>query len=304
MSDIKQEVQQFYDQVGWQPVGEDAEMGAIYQNARYEDLRPVAQEYIHRCHLRVARHLKPHGRFLLDAGSGPVQYPEYLVYARDYQYRVCADISLTALKEAQKRIGEKGLYVVTDVASLPFKAEAFDGIVSLHTIHHLPEDEHLQAYQELYRVLLPHSKAAVVNGWPDSRLMRLSEPFIKLGQRLRHRYNRGNTHEKEAVVAKEADSPITPSTDDVASESASSDSNRKGTFTSRHNVSWIKNVVGGQMRVEILVWRTVSVRFLRALIHPRLGGRTWLRLLYWLEERFPHFFGENGKYPLIVISKP
>ena len=71
-ADIKQEVRQFYDQVGWSRVGDD-----LYQNARYEDLRPVAREYIHRCHLRVSRHLDGHttspqlsGRFLLDAGSG------------------------------------------------------------------------------------------------------------------------------------------------------------------------------------------------------------------------------------------
>jgi len=25
--------------------------------------------------------------------------------------------------------------------------------------------------------------------------------------------------------------------------------------------------------------------------------------VYWLEERFPRFFGENGQYPLIVIKK-
>ena len=57
------------------------------------------------------------------------------------------------------------------------------------------------------------------------------------------------------------------------------------------------------MPVEIYVWRSVSVRFLRALIHPGLGGRAWLRLLYSLEERFPHFFGERGKYPMVVIHK-
>ncbi len=61
--------------------------------------------------------------------------------------------------------------------------------------------------------------------------------------------------------------------------------------------------VGSRMPVEILVWRSVSVRFLRTLIHPWLGGRFWLRLLYRLEERFPHYFGENGQYPLIVIRK-
>ena len=47
--------------------------------------------------------------------------------------------------------------------------------------------------------------------------------------------------------------------------------------------------------MEILVWRSVSVRFTRSLIHPQLGGRYWLRLLYWLEERYPHCFGENGQ---------
>ena len=90
---IKQQVREFYDQVGWQLVGED-----VYQNARYEDLRPVAHDYIHRCHLRVARHLKPQGTYLLDAGSGPIQYPEYLEYSRSYQYRVCVDLSQTAIK--------------------------------------------------------------------------------------------------------------------------------------------------------------------------------------------------------------
>ncbi len=114
---IKQQVREFYDQVGWQLVGED-----VYQNARYEDLRPVAHDYIHRCHLRVARHLKPQGTYLLDAGSGPIQYPEYLEYSRSYQYRVCVDLSQTAIKEARKRIGEHGLYVVADVAQSALQA--------------------------------------------------------------------------------------------------------------------------------------------------------------------------------------
>jgi hypothetical protein len=57
------------------------------------------------------------------------------------------------------------------------------------------------------------------------------------------------------------------------------------------------------MPVEIRVWRSVSVRFMRALVHPWMGGRLWLGLLFWLEERFPHWFGENGQYPLIILRK-
>src|SRR4030043_1429392 len=114
--EIKRQVREFYDHVGWQEASD-----GFYQNASYEDLRPVSHEYIHNCHLRVLRHLNHIGRFLLDAGSGPIQYPEYLEYSRGYQFRVCADISLIALQEARKRIGSHGLYGVCDIAKLPFK---------------------------------------------------------------------------------------------------------------------------------------------------------------------------------------
>ena len=77
----------------------------------------------------------------------------------------------------------------------------------------------------------------------------------------------------------------------------------RGTFVRKHTPAWLKSTVGAQMPVEIWCWRSVSVHFLRTFIHDRLGGRIWLRLLYWLEERLPHFFGKNGQYPLIVIRK-
>jgi hypothetical protein len=64
----KQQVREFYDQIGWSQVGD-----GLYQNARYEDLRPVSREYIHKCHMRVKRHLHP-GEILLTR-SGPVQCP-------------------------------------------------------------------------------------------------------------------------------------------------------------------------------------------------------------------------------------
>jgi ubiquinone/menaquinone biosynthesis C-methylase UbiE len=293
MSEVKQEVKQFYDQVGWKLVGAD-----VYQNARYEDLRPVSRQYIHECHLRVMRHLSPSGRFLLDAGSGPVQYPEYLEYSRDYQYRVCADISLTALQEARKRLGDRGLYVVADVANLPFKAEVFDGVVSLHTIHHLPEEEHLRAFRELYRVLAQGKKAVVVNGWSASRWVNYFEPLIRFANRLRHVFARLGWTVEESV----------DETNDAAGQRKAgrgkTGGTPKGTFTSKHDAEWVKRDVGHYMPVEILVWRSVTVRFMRALIHPRLGGRALLRWLYALEERYPRYFGEHGKYPLIVIQKP
>jgi ubiquinone/menaquinone biosynthesis C-methylase UbiE len=276
-SDIKQEVRRFYDQVGWQ-----LEADGLYQNAHYEDLRPVSAEYIHRCHLRVGQYLGGKGKYLLDAGSGPVQYTEYIEYLKGYTYRVCADISIVALREARKKLGDRGLYVVSDVANLPFKPEAFEGVMSMHTIHHLPREDHKKAYLELFRVLQPGNTAVVVNGWTDSALVGWLDRSVKGFNRLKKRVVRflkgkhGGSHNH----AKE-----------------------KGTFVQKYNAAWLKGQLDGALSYEILVWRSASVRFLRTFIHSWLGGKAILRLLYNLEEKYPHYFGENGQYPLILIRK-
>lgn len=282
-AEVKQQVREFYDQIGWQTV-----TGGVYQNARYEDLRPVAAEYIRRCHLRVNRHLAPQGRYLLDAGSGPIQYPEYLTYSRGYQYRVCADISIVALKEARKRIGIHGLFVVADVANLPFRPGVFDGEVSLHTLHHLPLDEQKKAYRELYRVLAEDRSAVLVNGWTHSPLMSRLHPLVRLMERvgiwIARRRGKMEASQPQQTVKKAA--------------------KPTGTFVEKQDAAWLRRELGGEMELQISVWRSVSVRFLRAVIHAPLGGRLWLRLLYNLEERYPQYFGENGQYPLIVLRKP
>jgi ubiquinone/menaquinone biosynthesis C-methylase UbiE len=273
MENTKQQVRDFYNQIGWSQVSE-----GVYQNARYEDLRPVAREYIHYCHLRVLRYISPSGTYLLDAGSGPVQYPEYLSYSANYAYRVCADISITALREARKQVGKHGLYVVADVASLPFKQDAFEAAISMHTIHHLPIKEHKSAYLELRRVLMHGQSAAVVNGWHEPLLMRIGEPFISLGRLFTGRSPK-----------RKKDWP--------------SEFEQAGTFVEKMTPRWLKHELKGAVRFEIHPWRSLSPRFMRWFIRPKLAGRQILRLVFWLEEKFPSFFGENGQYPLIVIKK-
>lgn len=271
--EIKRQVREFYDRVGWKEISD-----GIYQNARYEDLRPVSQEYIHRCHLRVGKHLAPTGRLFLDAGSGPIQYPEYVDYSLGYQKRICADISLIALEAARKRIGNTGAFVVSDISHLPFKSGAFDGIISLHTIHHLPADQHLQAYIELYRMLAVGKRAVIVNGWDYSPL---NEVFHRIKGWLKRRKGVGpvnGTMPEEIELG-------------------------KGTFVNKQDARWLKNTLRGKMDFNILVWRSADTNVLRFFVREEWFGRFWLRVLYRLEEIFPHFFGEKGLYPLVVIYK-
>jgi ubiquinone/menaquinone biosynthesis C-methylase UbiE len=284
--DIKQQVREFYDQVGWQEVSD-----GLYQNARYEDLRPVSSEYIHRCHMRVANYLRSKGRYLLDAGSGPIQYPAYLEYSKSYAYRVCADISIQALIEARKRIGEHGLFVVADIAHMPFAFDIFEGVVSLHTIHHLPMSEHLRAYKEIFRVLIPGSTGVVVNGWHQPTLGVVLKGLRRLVLRIqgiiRHRLLRRERPRKDINLV----------------ASMQGEDEVKSTYVEKNRPAWFKREIATKLPVEIRVWRSVSVKDLRTFIHPGWGGRGILRALFWFEERFPRWFGGNGQYPLILIHK-
>lgn len=289
-TEVKQQVRNFYDQIGWK-----MESDGFYQNARYEDLRPVAKDYIEKCHLRINRHLVKDGKILLDAGSGPIQYPAYLTYMEGYQYRLCMDISIVALKEARMRIEDEGLFVVGDIANLPFKQESFDGIVSLHTLHHLPIDEQKKAYKDLYRVLITGKNAVLVNGWTESTLMNRWAWLMKLMERvgnivLQLKGKRKNQQNKNSGSQN----------DEIKKENLSKP--QTGTFVEKLNAPWLRKELS-EMKLDIFVWRSVSVRFLRAVFHQVLGGKLWLRVLYSFEEKYPRYFGENGQYPLIVIRK-
>jgi hypothetical protein len=165
-------------------------------------------------------------------------------------------------------------------------------VVSLHTIHHVPGPEKGKAYRELYRVMLPGSRGVVVNGWTSSPMMVHSQWLVRLMERLGGKLaeKRGKSQAAgEAIAAKEE-----PATKPAAKPT--------GTFIQKQDPAWLEKELKG-IRYEIWVWRSVSVRWLRALIHRQMGGRFLLRVLYWKEEIFPHFFGRRGQYPLVVIHK-
>ena len=180
--------------------------------------------------------------------------------------------------------------MVGDVAHLPFKSEAFDGIVSLHTIHHLPMEEKEACYIGLYHCLKPGRSMATVDGWSEYKLKQVWRRMENLAFRLRKEYELKPSQAAVKVNAQAADS--------------SKKSGPAGTFVKQSSAKWFKQTFNGKLPFKIISWRSASVRFLRAVIGSNMRGHNALKLLSWLEDRFPRFFGENGQYPLIVISKP
>jgi ubiquinone/menaquinone biosynthesis C-methylase UbiE/uncharacterized protein YbaR (Trm112 family) len=272
---IKEEVRKFYDELGWEKDADSFSDAVIF-----EDLRPVAAEYVHRCHQRVAQYLSASGAYLLDVASGPLQYDEYLAYSAAYGRRVCVDISFRALVEARKRLGEKALYVVADITNLPFVDNSFDGVLSLHTIYHVPASEQETAFHEVYRVLASGQTAVVVYSWgARAPLMLVSlMPFLAwswLIRRVRLRFNSKSQHSSGGPML----------------------------YGHHYGYRWFASR-RWPFAYKLYSWRSVSPDFTKIYVRSWLFGRALLSVLFRLESARPHLLGRIGQYPMIVLAKP
>jgi SAM-dependent methyltransferase/uncharacterized protein YbaR (Trm112 family) len=271
----KQGMQQFYDEIGWTKSEEQDFVDA----QKWEDLRPVAREYIDRCHRRVGGHLPPEGEYFLDVACGPVQYPQYVEYSKGFPRRICVDLSFVALREARRKLGGDGIYILGDITNLPLADGVIDGGVSLHTIYHVPADEQHRAFEELGRVLRRGATAAVVYSWaPYSPLLKLAQlpaKVVRAPWRLMKK---------------------------LAGGGKKSRGGRGTPYFHAHSYRWFTNRPW-PFDYEIHSWRSIPVPLMRAYAHGWLLGRWGLRCLYRLEDCFPRFFGRRGAYPLILIRK-
>ncbi len=160
---------EFYEDGGWEP----DESGTTLDARLWEDLRPCAAEYVAACRRKLLDYLPKTGRLLLDAASGPIQYPEYIEYSDGFSRRVCLDISLKALRQARAKLGPRGMYVCAGMPGLPFSDNQFDVVISLHTTYHIEQHKQEAAVRELIRVVKPGSTIIIVYANPDRLSLRV-----------------------------------------------------------------------------------------------------------------------------------
>ena len=131
-------VNKFYNNIGWIRKNKDTLDATLF-----EDLRFCAKEYVSKCRKRLKRYIPKKGIHVLDFASGPIQYPEYLEYSKNFKLRHCVDFSKLAIKKARLKLGKKGKFYCNDFFKIKLKKNYFDCILSLHTIYHI--DKKLQA---------------------------------------------------------------------------------------------------------------------------------------------------------------
>ena len=284
----KAAVQAFYDRTGWRF---DEGAGAFTDGAVFDDLRPVTADYRRRANERVRAALPPAGDLILDAASGAIQYDDYVRFSEGYRKRVCVDLSLLGLAAARRRIGGHGLFVRADVTALPFAPGAFDAVVSLHTLYHVPEEEQATFLGEIGRVLGPGRRAVVVSTWttsPWDAALRLPGALVR---RTRKALGRLGSHRA-----------VGPAAPPAAAPAAAPPREAEGLYFHPTRRAWLRGAVSPAFSLRIRCWRSVGVPFLRSL-DDGAGSRRLLRGLARIEDAWPVGTGLLGRYPLLVLDK-
>lgn len=289
LSPIKKNVQNFYDEFGWQK----DETGLHLDTVSFTDTRPVVEGYGHKCHLRVNKYLESAGTYLLDIASGAIPHSEYLTYSEKFDFRICVDFSLLALKEAKHKLGDRGIYILGDITNIPIVDDAIDAVISLHTIYHVPEDEQSKAFYEIHRILKPGASAVVVYTWSYSLFMDITYLPVRLVNKMARNFKK---------ISKILNASSSNNLDDRVKPLAT-EAQIKLYFCPQNYEWFCQNIKDICNDVDIYVWKSVNTRFLNTYIHSGLFGEKILNLIYWLEDKFPYLAGRFGQYPLFLIKK-
>lgn len=180
-----------------------------------------------------------------------------------------------------KKLGDKGIYALCDITNLPFKDNSMDGIVSLHTIYHVPANEQYKAFYEVHRVLKHGATAVVVYSWGNhSILMKIVLFPLNLIRFFAKVIRMFTPKQNKSYASSEPKLCFYP-----------------------HNYKWFDKEVRRLFNCDIASWRSVSVSFLKAYAHNWLLGKQLLSFIYLLEDKFPRFLGIFGQYPMFILKK-
>ncbi len=270
-------VRAFYDQFGWVKNKEDK----YNDNKLFVDQRHVADEYRSLTTKRVNNFLNSSGKYLLDIASGPVYQGEYQEFSRNFEYRICVDLSIRALQEASRNLPEHhGIFILGDISNIPLKDNSCDNVVSMHTLYHVPKEKQAKAMHEMVRVCQPGSKVVIAYNWGwHSTLMNIAlfpTRIVRLFQRLKKILFKKENQDKSSL---------------------------KQLYFFSHRPSFFRKNAPQNAELEFNIQKSLHENFIKLYLGESRRSRKILQSIYNYESKYPRFFGKHGQFPLITITK-
>jgi SAM-dependent methyltransferase len=256
----------FYDRQGWDYEGLNTRDAVINEN-----LTRTGESYVRKVRLRIFQCLGE-GSYLLDIGCGPIQYPEYVEYSSNYEYRVCVDLSEKALKEAERKIGQRGIFYKGDYLEISNLAESpFDGAALINVLYHVDKDSQRLMVNKIIGDLKVGGRLVVVYSNPRSFSSIFTRNLLWTKNYLSKMLLRSN-YQIQA-------NPI---------------------YFFRHPISFWKGFEH-LAKVELKAWRTFDPSIEKLIFKKYLGGKVFLNLLYKLENL--KFWAYISEYQIVILEK-
>jgi SAM-dependent methyltransferase/uncharacterized protein YbaR (Trm112 family) len=278
---FKWDVKDWYDRFGWKKLNQ----GLYNDTALFSQNWPEGHGlYEMMSHLSVLDRL-PGGDAVIDAASGALAHTEYVAYSWFYRRRVCVDLSLTALQEADAKLREKDFCCLADICKLPFRDETFEGAVSGYTIQHIPASQQCTAIQELYRVITPGTHLCILT---DVQPRRAHRAFFFLLRALR-----------KVLKMMRLAVPYAPPR---SGRAAVAESPPPGPYSQLRDIAWWKESAGS-------LTASFSVEALRLLSKQEYeylfgSSNRAAKVLRSLEDAFPRLASRLATCCLIDLRKP
>ena len=262
---------EFYNTFGW---AEDSNGTCKETQSLTAGFRTHA-EYTARCISRLSKYFARGGDYIVDIGSGAISHDELVSYGDNFKTRVCVDLSIMALRQAKRKLGNRGLYVHGDATNLPLRSESADAITCNHLIYQLPATLQRQAILELWRVLKPGGVAVIVYRWLHSGVSVKLETLAKK-LKINPVQNLHGT-ETAAVPIRDEDEPQTRQWFEA----------QTWPFTYSYDC-----------------FRLVDVKFMQKFVPDDRRGQLFLKSLLMIQRGLPTHSARYGQFPAIVIRKP
>lgn len=133
----------------------DAALRFFQSNPAYLDVGTFLRRALLSRHtLRTAGHPR---EAVLDVGSRFLPYLSVFRPQRSRRPATYIALDLVPLPKVRRLVGSAAIFVCADGSSLPFRSAAFDVVLCIETLEHMPDDR--QALTELSRVLRPRGVA-------------------------------------------------------------------------------------------------------------------------------------------------
>ncbi len=262
-------IREFYQNEGW----ETDEHGFYSDTKAFVDTRAASIDFTRKCIARLARRFRKGGKYLLDAGSGPIAHDELLAYGDAFEQRICIDLSAQALRVARSKLGERGVYLQGDLTNLPLRDNSMDAITCNHVIYQLPDAQQSVALRELWRVLKPGGLAVVVYWW---------WPYAPLAFRI-EQFAKGMGWDRGV-------------------EALTNDAAKPNLLHRPHERSWFE-AQDWPFRYGYDTFRVVDNPFMRRYVPDDWRGGLFLNALFVLQCAAPSYCGKHGAIPAILIYK-